>query len=159
MSIIVAKCPDQGERTDPEALGLAFHHQRPTFHHSQFIAFWVMLVTNSQTGKQTSATKNIISFWIGGNKSFKSVGVDILIYQGVHCCTKVCYLQVLRTVRVMIIPPESSGCWRGQMHLFLCKTVEGGRSKFEKEEFWFFSSVKKRFVQFAYVFFRSASWL
>ena len=34
---------------------------------------------------------------------------SILIYQGVHCCTKVCYLLALRTVRV-VIPPESSGC-------------------------------------------------
>ena len=31
----------------------------------------------------------------------------ILIYQGVHCCTKVCYLHGL-AVRV-VIPPESSG--------------------------------------------------
>ena len=31
----------------------------------------------------------------------------ILIYQGVHCCTKVCNL--LQTERV-VIQPESSGC-------------------------------------------------
>ena len=30
-SIIVVACPDQGEGTDTEALGLAFHHQGPTF--------------------------------------------------------------------------------------------------------------------------------
>ena len=34
----------------------------------------------------------------------------ILIYQGVHCCTKICNLHVLRTVRV-VIQPESSGCY------------------------------------------------
>ena len=34
---------------------------------------------------------------------------NILIYQGVHHCTKVCYLQVSRTVRV-VIPLESSRC-------------------------------------------------
>ena len=33
---------------------------------------------------------------------------SILIYQGVHCCTKVCKL-VLRTYR-LVIQPESSGC-------------------------------------------------
>ena len=32
----------------------------------------------------------------------------ILIYQGVHCCTKVCNLHVLQTERV-VIQPESSG--------------------------------------------------
>ena len=37
-----------------------------------------------------------------------STGRDILIYQGVHCCTKVCNLHVLPTVRV-VIQPESSG--------------------------------------------------
>ena len=30
-SIIVVACPDQGEGINPEALGLAFHHQGPTF--------------------------------------------------------------------------------------------------------------------------------
>ena len=30
-SIIVAACPDQSDGTDSEALGLAFHHQGPTF--------------------------------------------------------------------------------------------------------------------------------
>ena len=30
-SIIFVACPDQGKGTDPEALGLAFHHQGPTF--------------------------------------------------------------------------------------------------------------------------------
>ena len=34
----------------------------------------------------------------------------ILIYQGVYCCTKVCNLRVLRTIRV-VIQPESSGWW------------------------------------------------
>ena len=42
---------------------------------------------------------------------FKCTGSQIdciLIYQGVHCCTNVCNLHVLRTVRV-VIQPESSG--------------------------------------------------
>ena len=30
-SIIAVACPSQGEGTDPEALGLAFNHQGPTF--------------------------------------------------------------------------------------------------------------------------------
>ena len=30
-SIIAVACPDQGEGTDLKALGLAFHHQGPTF--------------------------------------------------------------------------------------------------------------------------------
>ena len=34
---------------------------------------------------------------------------SILIYQGVYCCTKVCNLHVLRTIRV-VIQPRSSGC-------------------------------------------------
>ena len=29
--MIVIACPDEGVGTDPEALGLAFHHQGPTF--------------------------------------------------------------------------------------------------------------------------------
>ena len=29
--MIVVACPDQGEGTDPDALGLAFHHQGRTF--------------------------------------------------------------------------------------------------------------------------------
>ena len=29
--IVVEVCYDQGEGTDPEALGQAFHHQGPTF--------------------------------------------------------------------------------------------------------------------------------
>ena len=35
----------------------------------------------------------------------------ILIYQGIYCCTKVCNLHVLRTIRI-VIQPESSG-WDG----------------------------------------------
>ena len=30
-TMIVIACPDQGAGNDPEALGLAFHHQGPTF--------------------------------------------------------------------------------------------------------------------------------
>ena len=41
----------------------------------------------------------------------------ILIYQGVHCCTKVCNLHVLRTVRV-VIQPESSGWCQTFVHLY-----------------------------------------
>ena len=33
-SIIVVACPDQGEGTDPETLGLAFLHQGPTFNNA-----------------------------------------------------------------------------------------------------------------------------
>ena len=29
-SVIVVACPGQDENTDPEAAGLAFHHQGPT---------------------------------------------------------------------------------------------------------------------------------
>ena len=48
----------------------------------------------------------------------------ILIHQGVHCCTKVCNLRVLRTVRV-VIQPESSGCSSYIVH---CCEISGTSS-------------------------------
>ena len=50
--MIVIACPDQGAGTDPEALGLAFHHQGPTFifmHTVKLLQTWLI---ETETTKQ-----------------------------------------------------------------------------------------------------------
>ena len=58
---IVVACPDEGEGADPEALGLAFHHQGPhsLMHVVKLLQIWLIeteVICLSQGGLRSQST-------------------------------------------------------------------------------------------------------
>ena len=79
-TVIVIACPDQGAGTDPEALGLAFHHQGLTFifvHIVKLLRTWLIET-------ETASRSEKLSFYI--DTPIENLGAWRLLHKITELC-------------------------------------------------------------------------